>query len=157
LKHKDQLKIGPIGFAVVLLTDGAFNRPTPAPPTKTLTGKQPVKVTDNTKIPPKNDTPAPENEAAKGPAANGPATDDDEVAAMLMSLQDDGDGNTASGLIPDGSTVFDMPMPGAPGSQPAEKKLTEAEKEKEKAKLHQGNTSSAAKSILEKMMRRPRT
>jgi len=156
LKHKDQLKIGPIGFAVVLQTDGAMNRPTPPPPTKTLTGKQPAKVGDNTKIPVKNDAPAGENGAAKQPAGN--ATDDDEVAAMLLSLQDDGDGTT-SGFIPDGSTVFDLPMPGAPGggAQPEEKKLTEAEKEKEKSKLHQGNTSSAAKSILEKMMRRPRT
>jgi len=154
LKHKDQLKIGPIGFAVVLQTDGVANRPTPPPPTKTLTGKQAAKVADNTKIPVKNDAAA-ENGAAKQPAANG-ATDDDEVAAMLLSLQDDGDGTT-SGFIPDGSTVFDLPMPGAPGAQPEEKKLTEAEKEKEKSKLHQGNTSSAAKSILEKMMRRPRT
>jgi pSer/pThr/pTyr-binding forkhead associated (FHA) protein len=156
LKHKDQLKVGPIGFAVVLQTDGAMNRPTPPPPTKTLTGKQPAKVGDNTKIPVKNDAAVAENGVGKPPTANS-ATDDDEVAAMLLSLQDDGDGNTTSGFIPDGSTVFDLPTPGAPGSPQEEKKQTEAEKEKEKSKLHQGNTSSAAKSILEKMMRRPRT
>src|ERR1700682_1180070 len=70
LKHKDQLKIGPIGFVVVLQTDGVANRPTPPPPTKTLTGKQPAKVGDNTTIPAKNGAAAAEDVAAKQPAGN---------------------------------------------------------------------------------------
>jgi predicted component of type VI protein secretion system len=160
LKHKDNLKIGPIAFTVVLVTEAAVNRPTPPPPTKGLPGKPPAPANDQTKIPPKNNGAAPPKAvkpAVPAPAAAG-GSDDDDVAAMLLSLQDDGDAAT-SGFIPEGSTVFDMPAPGgASGSgQPPDKKQTEADKEKEKAKLHQGNTSSAAKSILEKMMRRPRT
>jgi hypothetical protein len=122
------------------------NRPTPPPPTK---GKPAAKADGGTKIPTK------ETPAAPPPAAGG-GNDDDDVAAMLLSLQDDGE--APSGLIPEGSTVFDMAAPPPPGSGPAaDKPKTEAEKEKEKAKLLQGNTSSAAKQILEKMMRRPRT
>jgi pSer/pThr/pTyr-binding forkhead associated (FHA) protein len=155
LKHKDLLKIGPIAFNV-LLADTGVNRPTPPPPTKAIAGKPPAPANDGTKIPAvKKDAPP----AAAKPAAPASAeagSDDDDVAAMLLSLQDDGDGTATSGFIPEGSTVFDLSAPGAPGSEPAEKKQTEAEKEKEKSKMHQGNTSSAAKSILEKMMRRPR-
>src|SRR5260370_31479302 len=34
LKHKDQLKVGPIGFAAVRQTEAGRNRQTPQPPTK---------------------------------------------------------------------------------------------------------------------------
>ncbi len=161
LKHHDHLKIGPVAFNVVLETEPAVNRPTPPPPTKSVASKKPVKGANETEIPAKKD-PAPTENGSARPAAKAQGTeagsDDDDVAAMLLSLQDDGDDGATSGYIPEGSTVFDMPAPGMPGTGPqSEKKSTEADKEKEKAKLHQGNTSSAAKSILEKMMRRPRT
>jgi predicted component of type VI protein secretion system len=160
LKHKDQLKIGPIAFAVLVDADAMVDRPTPPPPTKgSAPGKSAAKNADETKIPGNKDaapaTKEPAKPVAKKPVANA-GSDDDDVAAMLLSLQDDETGGS-SGYIPDGSTVFDLPAPGAPGSEPPEKKLTEAEKEKEKTKLNQGNTANAAKSILEKMMRRPRT
>jgi pSer/pThr/pTyr-binding forkhead associated (FHA) protein len=159
LKNKDQLKIGPIAFVVQMDAEAAVDRPTPPPPTKgSAPGKPPVKNADDTKLPVAKDAAAkkePAKPAGKKRAAHTAAEDDDDVAAMLLSLQDDDSGS--SGYIPDGSTVFDLPAPGAPGSEPGEKKQTEAEKEKEKTKLNQGNTANAAKSILEKMMRRPRT
>jgi pSer/pThr/pTyr-binding forkhead associated (FHA) protein len=163
LKNNDHLKVGPIAFNVVLQTGASVSRPTPPPPTKPVTATQPTKATDETKIPSKEGAP-PKNDQAKPAAANKQAAkpaaadgnSDDDVAAILLSLQDD-DGGESSGLVPEGSTVFDMATPGAPGSEPPERQLTETEKEREKSKQHQGNTSSAAKSILEKMMRRPRT
>jgi predicted component of type VI protein secretion system len=174
LKNKDHLKVGPIAFVVLLQLGGAdasVNRPTPPPPTKAVPAKQPAK--DETQIPAKETAAHNTNgskPAAKQPVAakNEPAkttasaavgdagNSDDDVADMLLSLQDDALGDS-SGIVPEGSTVFDMPAPGAPGSEPQKRELTESEKEKEKAKQYQGNTSSAAKSILEKMMRRPRT
>ncbi len=163
LKNNDHLKVGPIAFNVVVQTGASVSRPTPPPPTKPVTAKQPAKVTDQTKIPAKEGVPA-KNDQAKAAAASKPPANtagadgnsDDDVADILLSLQDDDSGESSS-LVPEGSTVFDMSAPGAPGSQPAERQLTEAEREREKSKQHQGNTSSAAKSILEKMMRRPRT
>ncbi len=159
LKNKDNLKVGPIAFVVVLEADAPLDRRTPPPPTKSVGPKKAMPaVNDETKIPAKKEAGAAKKEPAK-PTVKAPVadagSDDDDVAAMLMSLQDE-DGAT-SGFIPDGSTVFDLPAPGQPGSPGEEKKLTDADKEKEKSKLHQGNTSNAAKSILEKMMKRPRS
>jgi pSer/pThr/pTyr-binding forkhead associated (FHA) protein len=83
--------------------------------------------------------------------------DDESIAAMLLSLQDEGSGSAGRPLgedgIPEGSTVMDIPSPlqNEPGGdKPAEKK-------KETAKPVMGNTSSAAKAILEKYTRRQRT
>jgi predicted component of type VI protein secretion system len=141
LKNEDHLKIGPIAFNVWVDADAVLNRPAP-----------PGKVEDATKIPNKGAALAkkgPAKPAAKATVAE--AGSDDDVAAMLLSLQDDETGATP--YVPEGSTVFDMPMP----AEGTERPKSDADKEKEKAKQHQGNTSSAAKSILEKMMRRPRT
>jgi hypothetical protein len=51
--------------------------------------------------------------------------------------------------VPEGSTIHEMPLPPEVAAQ-----LAKNEKEKPKPT---GNTSSAAKSILEKYMKRPRT
>jgi predicted component of type VI protein secretion system len=88
----------------------------------------------------------------KAPSAG---TTDDEAAAMLLSLQDDGPPpeNVDSQGIPEGSTVMETlpqshtPPPDA-GKPPPDKAQA--------AKVAAGNTSSAAKAILEKYMRRPR-
>jgi pSer/pThr/pTyr-binding forkhead associated (FHA) protein len=104
------------------------------------------------------------------PKAGG--ADDESVAAMLLSLQDDGgaapegDSTTDSGEIPGGSTVMElMPVP-AGATSPAEPKEEEEKKqdveqkkppEKPAAKpSEKANTSLAAKAILEKYTRRQR-
>jgi predicted component of type VI protein secretion system len=80
--------------------------------------------------------------------------EDDDIAAMLLSLQDDSD-PTSTGLsneVPEGSTVMDMPAPtGAVTSAP------DPSKGKTKPAVPEGDTRSAAKAILEKYMRRPRS
>jgi pSer/pThr/pTyr-binding forkhead associated (FHA) protein len=134
LHHDDQLKIGPIEFTVRLEREvPSVSKPTPAPATKSVTPKPANK----------DSTPAP---ASKG------STADDEALMMLM---EDDDGSTGENLgtdgVPEGSTVMDLQVPpevleagGAKPAAPAPKKDNE------------GDTRSAAASILEKMMRRPR-
>lgn len=113
------------------------------------------------------DAPAAAEETATSPVkTEAPATaevgsdapsGDDDIAAMLLSLQDE-DGPSTAGLtsdpVPDGSTVMDLVVPPS-GSDPNAPKL-DKDKDKAKANANVGNTSNAAKSILEKYMRRPR-
>jgi predicted component of type VI protein secretion system len=99
--------------------------------------------------------PVPVNKPTPVPAVKQAAAsnDDDEAAAMLLSLQDDGDTGTASGLtseVPEGSTVMDLPAPLAEGGDAAKNKG------QTKPAVPTGDTRTAAKSILEKYMRRPR-
>jgi pSer/pThr/pTyr-binding forkhead associated (FHA) protein len=134
LNHSDILKVGPLEFRVTL--EGApvpVNKPTPTPPA--------AKVAQ-------------------------PASNDDDVAAMLLALQDDGPSATDSGSgdeIPGGTTLMDL-LPDAPpetkeeipqtdGSDGNDEKKPEAKKPDPKS---QGNTSQAAKMILEKYTRRSR-
>jgi pSer/pThr/pTyr-binding forkhead associated (FHA) protein len=127
LQNQDNLMIGPLLFRVVLETTPPVSKPTPMPPT-----------------------------------ASAAAHDDEAAAALLLSLQDEPGGtssnvNVDSEGVPTGSTVMDVIKP--PSDQPPEQsaeKTGAAEREKA-AKAAAGNTSSAAKAILEKYMRRPRT
>lgn len=122
--------------------------------------------------------PAPQSEAPAEPAASPPpeeeesvaaaATDapqaeesassspDDDIAAMLLSLHDDAtDGPSGSPPeveVPEGSTVHELPVPPDVAAE-----MAKNQKEKEKTKTAApGNTSLAAKTILEKYMKRPR-
>jgi predicted component of type VI protein secretion system len=128
----DQLRVGPLSFAVRMEPAPApVNRPTPPPPTKATTQKLPAEV------------------AAKPPTEE-PASvggDEEDAAALLLAMQDaDAPTGTPNTEVPEGATVFDLPAPGA----------ADKEKEKEKAKQPSGDTSTAAKSILEKYLKRPR-
>ncbi|HWG45536.1 MAG TPA: FHA domain-containing protein [Gemmataceae bacterium] len=168
LHQGDQLKMGPLLFEVRIEGSAPVNRPTPPPPTKPLTktvaadkSKTPIpvsaaKATAPAK-PPANAKANPPAEPAAASAEKSEdtaASDDDDIAAMLLSLHDDGSPTfSSSPEVPEGSTVHEMPLPPEVAAQMAK---NEKEKEKEKPKSP-GNTSSAAKSILEKYMKRPRT
>jgi pSer/pThr/pTyr-binding forkhead associated (FHA) protein len=99
--------------------------------------------------------PPPVNRPTPPPPAKKPAaaesSDDDSIAAMLMEI-DDGTPASAGGDVPEGSTVMDLPVTpeGAPPKEGADGK------DKGKAKPAAESTSTAAKAILEKYMRRPR-
>jgi predicted component of type VI protein secretion system len=100
--------------------------------------------------------PAPQPTPRPAPAA---VSDDEAAAALLLSLQDDdqpepGAAGVDSEGIPTGSTVMDLKAPtnNPPPAEPGAGGTARSDA----AKLNQGNTSSAAKSILEKYMRRPR-
>jgi len=100
-------------------------------------------------------TAAPVNKPTPAPPTKKPVvSEDDDIAAMLLSLQDDSD-STSTGLsseVPEGSTVMDLAAPAAAGNaggDPAKDKGT-------KPAVPTGDTRNAAKAILEKYMRRPR-
>jgi pSer/pThr/pTyr-binding forkhead associated (FHA) protein len=85
------------------------------------------------------------------------APEEDTAGELLLSMLDDGPIiSGSSSQVPEGSTVMDIiAMPGSGTPDPeAEKKKKEEEKKKAAAS---GNTSVAAKAILDKYMRRPRS
>jgi predicted component of type VI protein secretion system len=96
------------------------------------------------------------------PAAKAAEPNDDEsVAAMLLALQDDpsitpGAPGVDSQGVPTGSTVMDIISTSTENTDEQDA-AKPGEKKAEPAKAGTGNTSSAAKAILEKYMRRPRT
>jgi predicted component of type VI protein secretion system len=147
--NDDKLKIGPLQFTI-RLQGTPVNRPTPPPPTKVAADTQVVSAAAAAKpVSPSAQTPPPATKATPPPA---PGSADDDLAALLLS-QDDGDNRTSGFLneVLEGSTVMDiMANPGAADAAKGPAK-------DDKAKAMIGNTSSAAKSILEKYMRRPRS
>jgi pSer/pThr/pTyr-binding forkhead associated (FHA) protein len=163
LHHDDQLKIGPLLFGVRIEATSPVNRPTPPPPTRApVTKTAKPDEAPATAAPAKPSvsapTPAPATAPKPEPAAASSGSGDDDIAAMLLSLQDDGP--TSAGLtsndVPEGSTVHDLTV------SPEMLAAAKAEKDKKegdaaKAKAAAANTSSAAKTILEKYMKRPRT
>ncbi len=161
LHNGDQLKIGPLMFSVLLEAGTPVNRPTPPPPTKAATKTAPAPkaatpppATNKPAAAKQPETPTPNETVATaaGASDDSPSSADDDIAAMLLSLHDD----SSSGLIsssqevPEGSTVHDLPLPPDAAAQ-----VAKGEKEKAKPSTP-ANTSQAAKSILEKYMKRPR-
>jgi len=139
LRDGETLKIGPLVFEVRLIQEPPAARgATPKPPTRAVAAKAAAGAPTAVKTPP------PPTKASGG-------ADDDEIAAMLLSLQDDGPSPSGSDPVPEGSTVMDLTLP--PGVEDPAKA---GDKAKDKPKSL-GNTSSAAKSILEQYMKRPRS
>lgn len=127
LQDTDQLKVGPLDFRVHIEGTPPINKPTPAPPTK---------------VPEK-------------------AQEDDEAAAMLLSVQDDSNSTPASVPvdqegIPTGSTVMEA-LATPPAAETEDPKAKPAQDKLQAVKENQANTSVAAKAILDKYMRRPRS
>jgi pSer/pThr/pTyr-binding forkhead associated (FHA) protein len=104
-------------------------------------------------------TPTPVNKPTPVPTKPDPAQNEEDVAAMLLSLQDDSPvGNAPKPEdVPAGSTVMDV-VPGvAPETKEEVKDDKPAAKKPEPAKAAPANTSLAAKAILEKYTRRSRS
>lgn len=146
LHHDDQLKIGPIELVVRLetATQPGAGRPTPAPATKPAGALSPAPATR-----PADSTPAP---AIKGGG-------DDDIAALLLleggEISSSGE-SAGEDAVPGGSTVMELQVPPevmAAADQAAKDKDAKAAA----SKKSNNDTRSAAASILEKMMRRPRT
>ncbi len=142
LHEGDKLKVGPLEFTVKIEATTAVNRPTPVPATKSQPPK-PAPVEKKAATPPR---PAP----APAVSEETPA-DDDSIAAMLLSLQDDSEGSPGlgGGVVPEGSTVMDLALlpPGEGG---------EENKDGKAKPTTPASTSNAAKALLDKYMRRPR-
>jgi len=165
LHHDDQLKIGPILFAVRIEADAPAARATagktPSPATRPT--KQPTpRPATSTPVPPAKAatpaaaTPAPPSKPAPAPAAKAGSEGEDDMMSMLMSLSDDASPGDPPGdqavAVPEGSTIMDLKLPAelAGGQAPPPK-------EEPKKNTGQGDTRAAAARILEQMSRRPRT
>ncbi len=140
LHDGDELKIGPVAFAVRLVS-------TQVAEVKPDTPKPAVAGGEKSKV-------------VAGSSNRGGRMDEDEVADMLLSFGEDsgaGKGTTDSGVaIPAGSTVMDVvPLSDSDEVKPEDGK--DSKKGTKKATFTSAATSDAAKAILEKYMRRPRT
>jgi len=96
VKHEDHLKVGPLLFGLRVEVSASPPVNRPTPP------------------------PSPRTPVAAE------ASDDDSIAAMLLSLQDDTSPNTADspGEVPEGSTVMDMKAPPMLGEAPQPRTMT---------------------------------
>jgi hypothetical protein len=102
--------------------------------------------------------PAEEPTAEELVSAGANSNNEEDVAAMLLSLQDEGGNN--SGEVPEGSTVHDLTvgpdvLAGAEGLDPTSKKANAAMQAKAAA-ANNANTQAAAEAILKKYSRRTR-
>jgi predicted component of type VI protein secretion system len=144
LHNEDRLKVGPLTFLVRMEPAAVpVDKKTPMPPTKT----------------PAPPTKAPAGKAPPKPAgkAAGAQTDDDSAAEMLLGLMDDGETVGGPDKVPDGSTVMDVPILPDQVLTPAEAAAAAAKEKLGQPKAPAANTSTAAKAILEKYMKRPRS
>ncbi len=141
IKNNDTLKVGPLHFTVKIEASPAPTAPKPALP-------------EGSPTPPTVRIDAP----AKQTAAPTAKTADDDIAAMLLSLQDDEDTRApgAGGEIPEGSTVMDIVVPPELGTGDTATNHEASKDKMSQAKQAQASTSTAAKAILEKYMKRPR-
>ena len=95
------------------------------------------------------------------PPAAAAVSEDDEIANMLLDVR--GEGALDSGgagdpnKISTESTILDMAPGAIPEDLPRDANSAGGKTKNEKAKLADANTSQAAKAILEKYLRRPRT
>jgi len=126
LHHEDRLKVGPLQFVVHLELLAPVSKPTPPPELKTAD------------------------------------TEDESVAAMLLALKDDdapppGSPGVDSEGVPTGSTVMSITSaPEEGGGEEKPEANAGLNKTQANKPISSGSTSTAAKAILEKYMRRPR-
>ncbi|AMV23460.1 FHA domain protein [Gemmata sp. SH-PL17] len=125
---------------------------TPAPAKSGVTAPGAPKSVPATKPAPSKETPAPKPPSKESPAltTSSETTSDDDhdrIAAMLLGMDDDGNGN-----VPEGSTVMEMPSPLAgtgEGSKVEEKKDPKKVQSRE-------DMTNAANDLLRQYMRRPK-
>jgi len=170
LKNGDKLKIGPLQFDVRLEAGDPLRQQTPVPRdaakpgvakpgvakpgiARPGTAKQTV-PDEGPSLVPAGTSPDDTTRGELG-SSDGDTSVDDDIAAMLLSGSDETANDTpaARDPIPQGTTVFEMPVPPQPGPGPA--KAEDKEKDKKKP-APVASTASAAADILEKMRKRPR-
>ena len=157
VKTGDRLRVGPLEFDIKLEVGAPAAKPAAAaaakPASKPAAVGAAAAATDTV---PQGGTVVLDPPAAKGAnttvvegSPGSPQDDPDQLAAMLLGLDDPGgSGPTVESMSADPTTVMEMPALGAkPGEQP----------KKEEAKKNSTDSASAAAEVLSKYMRRPRT
>jgi len=148
VSNGDMLKIGPLEFVLKLVVQApAAPAPTPIP--------EPAVEPPTKKVPA---VPAAKKPAPKPAKTPSEGVDEEDVAAMLLDLDDDASAPVSTPTeeeeeVAGGSTIMDILLPQKETSPaPAPYRPKDANKPGAQA-----NTSNAAKEILEKYRRRPRT
>ena len=131
IKHDDQIRVGPLDFVLRLQKSDSSVEPKSA--SKAGLGKP---------TPPPKDEPTKEQKTAASDE-----TDAENMAAMLLATDDGPPGPLTEAGIPDGSTVFEMPVqnPDDPNAPPVIK-----------TPIPEQDNSKRAGDILRKYMQRPR-
>jgi pSer/pThr/pTyr-binding forkhead associated (FHA) protein len=135
-------------------TNGTFINDEP------VKGERELKNSDRLKVGPLLFDVVLESAVAKKPekvaaAATGATSEDDSVAAMLMSM-DDSTSSGGSDGVPAGTTVMDILSPLSAEKDTTTDAPKAPDLDPKKAKAPSGNSSTAAKAILEKYTRRQR-
>jgi predicted component of type VI protein secretion system len=137
LHHGDRLHVGPLLFAVCLRAGTRAGPPAPQPPAMTANANR----AGAPAVPPQA---APESGAE----------DEDSIAALLLSSDDQGtDAPAPGGEVPSGSAAPDSEAPAATGEG---RKPSEPSGRGSTAKPAGRDTSTAAESILQRYRTRPR-
>jgi pSer/pThr/pTyr-binding forkhead associated (FHA) protein len=123
-----------------------------------IVGEQELRNEDKLKIGPlefvvRIESPTPVDRPTPPPKAK--SSDDEDIAAMLLAMQDEGGVASVSPDVPEGSTVLDMPAVALheAGAQNGASETNGKKAEKPKA---DANTATAAEAILAKYSRRNR-
>lgn len=156
--HGDRLKVGPLDFMIQLTasrpsesTASPLGIKSPTPSDSQKPAQKPSEKPTDPAVPSAlTETPGSVKPVIPAPKATPKATSDDpdHIAAMLLGMDDDPSG--APPVVPDGSTVHEMPAIDLE-KMAAEKK---AENDKKKNNPSAAETSMAASEILKKYMRR---
>jgi predicted component of type VI protein secretion system len=157
------LKIGPLDFTVRVeaAAPAPDATPLPAASPEAAAALAAVKAVTRATAPPRDTTPSPGRPAeapparpAATPAPAAPArSEEDEIAAMLLGMDEDG-----AGPVPDGSTVMDIAAPNLSGD-PAAAAAGAGDKPGDKGKkpvTTREDMTNAANDILNRMRRRPK-
>jgi predicted component of type VI protein secretion system len=141
----DRLRVGPLDFRIDVKRVGPSDS-TPLPEALKATAPAP-KLTPAAQPPVPKPTPAAAQAPAPKPApAPRPKGSDDDVAAMLLGMDED---DPAPADVPGGSTIMEMaPVDAA--------KLADAKAAEQKKVIQQASSKDAASELLRKYMRRPR-
>ena len=146
----DRLRCGPLDFSITIVRPAGASDSTPLPEALRSTAAGP-KLTPAAQPAAPKPTPAAQPPAAPSrfqtqtAAAAKAKGGDDDIAAMLLGMDDDEPGPSD---VPGGSTIMEMaPVDAA--------RLAEA-KEKEKKVIQQASSKDAAADLLRKYMRRPK-
>src|SRR5262249_5749661 len=129
------------------LQAGVMDTPTPVPPTAT------PKPAAATTAEPAKKTAAESRMTSSKPASS---ADEDLVMEMLLNLEGNATEGNPNDPIPPGSTIMQIISAAAPEEEKKEEK-PEPKKDNKKKFSDPQATSNAAKAILDKYMRRPRT
>jgi len=149
LKNGDEFAVGPLTFRVKLQA-GVMDTPTPVPPTATPTPKPATALAEAAKKAPSESRVT----SSRPPASS---ADEDLVMEMLLNLEGGAAEGNANDPIPPGSTIMQIISAAAPGEEKKDDAKPEPKKEVKKKISDPQATSNAAKAILDKYMRRPRT